>query len=197
MNLSPDVYDSYRFTTVAKAVEESKRWVGCSIICHITIVIICISPPHLPFSATKASANQSAIRSYFIYIRAPNTNPAASDTCCRAAAERRTQIRWSAAALRGRSAAQHGGRCSAACRCCRARGSLAVEVTAVCVAGDTLPDKWGNPCASSFKSGTQRFKCVLTMLSCDELISVALSAMMLLAALLLLLAFASLRLVRC
>ena len=126
LNLSPDVYDSYRYTTVAKAVEESKRWVGCSIVCHITIVIICISPPHLPFSATKASANQSAIRSN---IRAPNT-PEALDTFCCAAAERRTQIRRSAAALRGCPAAQHGGRCSLPLQ---SRGFSVVEVTAVCV----------------------------------------------------------------
>ncbi len=44
LNLSPDVYDSHRYTTVARAVEESKRWV-----CSNSFVIVAAAAPIHPF----------------------------------------------------------------------------------------------------------------------------------------------------
>jgi hypothetical protein len=84
LNLSPDVYDAHRYTTVARAVEQSKRYKGFS-----------KSVGHLPLNAGHK----------FMGPQQPYAGALLHNT----------------------------------------------------VEGETLPEKWGNPCASSFKSNTQRF----------------------------------------
>jgi hypothetical protein len=86
LNLSPDVYNSHRYSTIARAVEKSKRYQGFS-----------KSVGHQPLNVGQKSIGP--------------------------------QEPYAGALLHNT------------------------------VEGETLPDKWGNPCASSFKSGTQRFKC--------------------------------------